>query len=126
MRKAILIFATVGLLFRPCSTTAGLVPDETATGDEIRIGSVISYTGPLAAFSSIGRAEAAYFDMINERGGINRRKVKPISYDDSSIPAAALERTRQLVESDHVLLIFGSFGTARNVAVRPYLNERKP
>ena len=41
---------------------------------EIRIGNIMPYTGPLAAFASIGRAEAAYFDMINARGGINGRK----------------------------------------------------
>ena len=50
---------------------------------EIRIGNIMPYTGSLAAFASIGRAEAAYFDMINERGGINGRKVKFISRDDS-------------------------------------------
>jgi len=104
---------------------AGPLLDDSAIGDEIRIGSVMPYTGPLAAFSSIGKAEAAYFDMINEHGGVNGRKVRLISYDDSSDPTAAVERTRQLVENHQVLLIFGSFGTASNFAVRPYLNERK-
>ena len=33
------------------------------------------YTGPLAAFGSIGRAEAACFDMINERGGVRRQTI---------------------------------------------------
>jgi len=125
MRTAALVFAAIALLCWPDSTMAGLVLDDTATSDEIRIGSVMPYTGPLAAFSSIGRAEAAYFDMINEHGGINGRKVRLISYDDSSAPAVAVERTRQLVESDQVLLVFGSFGTASNFAVRPYLNEKK-
>jgi branched-chain amino acid transport system substrate-binding protein len=53
------------------------------TDTEIRIGNIMPYTGPLAAFASIGRAEAAYFEMINERGGINGRKVKFISRDES-------------------------------------------
>lgn len=97
----------------------------TDTGDaEIRIGNVMPYTGPLAAFGTIGRAEAAYFDMVNERGGINGRKIKFISYDDSSDPATALEHTRKMVETDKVLLIFGSFGTPGNLAARAYLNER--
>jgi len=96
-----------------------------AFGDEIRIGSVMPYTGPLAAFSSIGRAEAAYFEMVNDHGGIGGRKVKLISYDDSSDPATAIEHTRKLVEEDQVLLIFGSFGTPSNFAVRPYLNEKR-
>jgi ABC-type branched-subunit amino acid transport system substrate-binding protein len=99
--------------------------DATAADSEIRIGNVMPYTGPLAAFSTIGRTEAAYFDMINARGGINGRKIRFISYDDSSDRAAALEQTQKLVESDKVLLMFGSFGTPGNLAARPYLNQRK-
>jgi ABC-type branched-subunit amino acid transport system substrate-binding protein len=95
------------------------------TDTEIRIGNVMPYTGPLAAFSTIGRTEAAYFDMINERGGINGRKLKFISYDDSSDPTTALEQTRKLVETDKVVLIFGSFGTPGNLAARSYLNQQK-
>ena len=65
------------------------------TDTEIRIGNIMPYTGPLAAFASIGRAEAAYFDMINERGGINGRKVRFISRDDSSNPRTAVEQTQR-------------------------------
>jgi branched-chain amino acid transport system substrate-binding protein len=107
------------------SATAGPLLDDNAASDEIRVGSVMPYTGPLAAFSSIGRAEAAYFAMVNDHGGINGRKLRLISYDDSSDPLAAKEQTQKLVEGDQVRLIFGSFGTASNFAVRPYLNEHR-
>jgi len=93
------------------------------TDTEIRIGNIMPYTGPLAAFASIGRAEAAYFDMINERGGINGRKVRFMSRDDSSNPRTAVEQTRELVEQERVHLMFGSFGTPSNLATRTYLNE---
>lgn len=99
--------------------------DQTADDKEIRIGNLIPYTGPLAAFGAIGKAEAAYFDMINARGGINGRKVRLISYDDNSDPTVALDLTRELVEKEDVLLMFGSFGTPGNLAVRAYLNERQ-
>jgi ABC-type branched-subunit amino acid transport system substrate-binding protein len=56
----------------------------------------------LAAFGAIGKAEAGYFDVINARGGINGRKIRFISYDDSSDPRTALEQTRKLVEQDEV------------------------
>jgi ABC-type branched-subunit amino acid transport system substrate-binding protein len=98
-------------------------PDVTDT--EIRIGNLMPYTGELSAFGAIGRAEAAYFDMINERGGINGHKVRFISYDDKSDPSNALDLTRGLVERDNVLLMFGSFGTEANLAVRKFLNERQ-
>jgi ABC-type branched-subunit amino acid transport system substrate-binding protein len=79
----------------------------------------------LAEFAAIGKAEAAYFDMINDRGGINGRKVRFISYDDNSDPTVALDLTRGLVERENVLLMFGSVGTPGNLAVRGFLNERK-
>jgi branched-chain amino acid transport system substrate-binding protein len=112
-------------LFAFVRTSAQAAPDLAGPDDEIRIGNIMPYTGPLAAFATIGRAEAAYFDMINERGGINGRKLKFISYDDSSNPQTALEHTVELVEKENVQIMFGSFGTPGNVATRPYLNENK-
>src|SRR3954462_12755262 len=78
------------------------------TDTEIRIGNIMPYTGPLTAFAAIGRAEAAYFDMVNERGGLNGRKITFISRDDSSNPVTAAEETKNLVEEQNVLLMFGS------------------
>jgi branched-chain amino acid transport system substrate-binding protein len=98
---------------------------EAAADTDIRIGNIMPYTGPLAAFASIGRAEMAYFDMINDHGGINGRKIRFISVDDSSNPKTAMEQTRELVETQKVLLMFGSFGTPDNLAARTYLNEKK-
>jgi len=99
--------------------------EQSTTDNEIRIGNIVPYSGPLSEFGAIGKAEAAYFDMINDRGGINGRKVRFITRDDNSDPMAALELTRSLVEKDDVHLMFGSFGTPGNLATRWYLNERK-
>ncbi len=115
----------MAIIFWPGFTNADLISDSRASDPEIRIGNIMPYTGPLAAFGTIGKAEAAYFDMVNDNGGINGRKVKFISYDDSSNPATAVEQTQKLVETDKVLLMFGSFGTPSNLATRHYLNERK-
>lgn len=93
--------------------------------NEIRIGNIVPYSGPLSEFGAIGKAEAAYFDMINDRGGINGRKIRFISRDDNSDPATAPRLTRDLVEKDEVQLMFGSFGTPGNLATRRYLNEKK-
>src|SRR5881275_1358575 len=101
------------------------VREQGVTDNEIRIGNLMPYTGSLKVFGAIGKAEAAYFEMINERGGINGRKVRFISYDDKSDPASALSLTRDLVEEDEVALMFGSFGTPGNFAVRQSLNERQ-
>src|SRR3954470_938431 len=95
------------------------------TDAEIRIGNVMPYSGSLEIFGAIGKAQAAYFEMINERGGINGRKIRFMSYDDLSDSANAMDLARILVEIDNVLLMFGSFGTPGNLAVRKYLNERQ-
>src|SRR3954463_1394890 len=95
------------------------------TDTEIRIGNVMPYSGNLEIFGAIGKAQAAYFEMINERGGINGRKIRFMSYDDLSDSANAMDLARILVEIDNVLLMFGSFGTPGNLAVRKYLNERQ-
>ncbi|WP_167407005.1 ABC transporter substrate-binding protein [Bradyrhizobium forestalis] len=98
--------------------------EQPATDKEIRIGNVMPYSGPLSEFGAIGQAEAAYFDMINTRGGINGRKIRFITRDDNSDPGRALELTRDLVESEDVHLMFGSFGTPGNLATRRYLNQK--
>src|SRR5215468_10499311 len=60
--------------------------DTGATDTEIKIGNIMPYSGPLSAYGVIGMTEAAYFQMINEQGGINGRKVNFISYDDAYSP----------------------------------------
>src|SRR5271154_246810 len=70
------------------------------TDTEIRIGNLMPYSGNLEVFGAIGKAEAAYFEMINERGGISGRKVRFISYDDKSDPSTALDLTRGIVAQD--------------------------
>jgi ABC-type branched-subunit amino acid transport system substrate-binding protein len=64
-------------------------------------------------------------NKINAQGGINGRKIKLISLDDGYSPPKALERARELVESERVLGFFGSVGTTPNIAVAKYLNDRK-
>ncbi|MCA1457539.1 ABC transporter substrate-binding protein [Bradyrhizobium sp. BRP22] len=121
-RLSLSLIAAALLAWAPSS--AQQASERGAMDNEIRIGNVMPYTGPLAAFATIGRAEAAYFDMVNERGGINGRKIKFISVDDSSSPRMALQQTRELVEKENVLLMFGSFGTPSNLATRAYLNDK--
>jgi branched-chain amino acid transport system substrate-binding protein len=111
-------------LFVTWSFAASGDPILKSSDTAIRIGNVMPYTGELAAFGAIGRAEAAYFQMLNERGGINGRTVEFISYDNNSDPIAAADLTRNLIETDETLFVFGSFGTPGNLAVRKYLNDK--
>src|SRR4051795_3466771 len=96
----------VALALISLSAISERVREEGVTDTEIRIGNVMPYSGSLEAFGAIGKAEAAYFEMINERGGINGRKVSFVSYDDKSDPSTALELTRGLIDKENVLLMF--------------------
>jgi ABC-type branched-subunit amino acid transport system substrate-binding protein len=99
--------------------------DPGATDTEIKIGNIMPYSGPASAYGVIGKTEAAYFKMINDKGGINGRKINFISYDDAYSPPKTVEQARKLVESDEVLLIFNSLGTPPNSAIHKYMNSKK-
>jgi ABC-type branched-subunit amino acid transport system substrate-binding protein len=96
-----------------------------ASDTEIRIGQTMPYSGPASAYGVVGKAEAAYFAMVNEQGGVNGRKINFISLDDGYSPPKTVEQTRKLVEQDEVLLIFQSLGTPTNTAIQKYLNAKK-
>ena len=93
------------------------------TDTEIKIGQTMPYSGPISAQGVMtGKTMQAYFDKVNDEGGINGRKIKLVSLDDGYSPPKTVEQTRKLVEQDDVLLIFGTLGTPTNLATRKYLN----
>jgi branched-chain amino acid transport system substrate-binding protein len=92
---------------------------------EVKVGQTMPYSGPVSAWGTLGRAEAAYFKMLNEQGGVNGRKIDLISLDDGYSPPRTVEQTRRLVEQDNVLAIFSPFGTPTNTAIQKYLNAKK-
>ncbi len=99
--------------------------DTGASDTEIKIGNFVPYSGPASAYGTVGKAMAAVFRKVNDNGGINGRKINFISYDDAYSPPKSVEQTRKLIESDEVLLLFGTLGTASNTAVQKYLNAKK-
>jgi len=99
--------------------------DPGASDTEIKIGNTNPYSGPASAYGAIGKAIAAYFRMVNDRGGINGRKVNFVSYDDGYSPPKTVEMARKLVEQDEVLLLFQSLGTPSNTAIQKYMNGKK-
>jgi len=98
--------------------------DVGVTDTEIKLGTTSPYSGPASAYGVYGQAQSAYFEMVNDRGGINGRKVNLISLDNAFNPPKAVEQTRRLVESDEVFAIAGFLGTPTNVAVSKYLNTK--
>ena len=128
MKQEFFRLAAASALAVALSATSALAQkkyDTGATDTEIKVGQTVPFSGPASAYATIGRAQLAYFKMINESGGINGRKINLIQYDDAYSPPKAVEQIRKLVESDEVLLTFQIIGTPSNAAVQKYLNGKK-
>jgi branched-chain amino acid transport system substrate-binding protein len=119
--SAVTVLASVTL----AAALAQKTYDPGVTDNQIKIGNLMTYTGWAKEYGAVGRAEAAYFQMINDRGGIRGRKIDFISLDDGSEAGKSVELARKLVEQDGVLLIFSSVGTESNLAIRAYMNEKR-
>jgi branched-chain amino acid transport system substrate-binding protein len=102
---------------------AGDAPGVTAT--EIKVGGIFPFSGPASSIGQVGKAVLAYVQSINDRGGINGRKINYIAYDDAYSPPKSVEHARRLVESDEVSFIFSELGTPGNSATAKYLMAKK-
>jgi branched-chain amino acid transport system substrate-binding protein len=91
---------------------------------EIKIGTTTPFSGPASAYSAGAVSATAYFQMINEQGGVNGRKIKCVALDDAYNPPKTVEQTRKLIESEEVLFIVNPVGTAPNLAVLKYVNQK--
>jgi branched-chain amino acid transport system substrate-binding protein len=119
----ILAVASIFITTEFVSAAEQIVPG--VSDKEIKIGNTMPYSGPASAYGIIGKTEAAYFNLLNEQGGINGRKINFISRDDGYSPPKTVEQVRQLVEQQNVLLLFSTLGTPTNTAIHQYLNENK-
>ncbi|MCW4386084.1 ABC transporter substrate-binding protein [Salinibacterium sp. SYSU T00001] len=112
-----------------CSTNGGGGAAEDVPGvteDTVTIGTHQPLTGPAAAgFASISAATSAYFDYINDNGGINGRQIEFIVKDDGYNPANTQTVVRELVLEDDVFAILGGLGTPTHSAVLDFLNENE-
>jgi branched-chain amino acid transport system substrate-binding protein len=103
--------------------TAADTPGVTAT--ELKIGHTIAYSGPASSYGVIGKLEAAFFNMVNEQGGVAGRKINFISLDDGYSPPKTVEQVRRLIEEDKVAFLFNTLGTPTNSAIQRYVNQKK-
>ena len=118
-------WALCALLAAPSPVRAQKAYDPGASDHEIRIGHIASSAAWASAYRVVGRAEAAYFQMVNEQGGVGGRAIRFMTVTAAPGASGALDAARQLVERADVLLVFSPIGTEANLAIRPYLNERK-
>lgn len=106
------------------TTNTASAPGITAT--DITIGSHQPLTGPAApGYSEISKASNAYFQWVNDHGGIYGRTIKYMYEDDGYNPANTSTVVHKLVLQDKVFAIFNGLGTPTHTAVVDYLNSQK-
>ena len=123
-RRAI-VGSAVAFAYSPYIARGQKKYDHGVTDKEIKLGHTSPYSGPLSAYGIIGKGITAYWQMINDQGGINGRKIYFITYDDGYVPSKTVEMVRKLVEDDQVFAIYQLLGTPTNTVVHKYLNQKK-
>jgi branched-chain amino acid transport system substrate-binding protein len=115
----------VALVFALPAAFAGSAADPGVSATAIVIGGTSPLTGPAAAYASVARGAKAYFDSVNSKGGVAKRKIEYKIVDDAYNPANTVQAVRRLVEQDRVFTVFNTLGTEANLAIRDYLNQVK-
>jgi branched-chain amino acid transport system substrate-binding protein len=122
-RRLFGLLLLTGLVSDRLPAFAADLPGVTAT--EIKIGNTNAYSGPASAYGVIAKTETAFFQMVNDQGGVAGHKINFISYDDGYSPPKTVEQTRRLIEEDQVAFLFQTLGTASNTAIQRYVNQKK-
>ncbi len=112
------------LMLLALGTSAFAADTPGVTPFEIKVGGIFPFSGPASSIGLVGRGILAYVQSINDRGGINGRKINYIAYDDAYSPPKAVEHVRKLVESDEVAFMFSQLGTPGNTAVAKFLMSK--
>jgi branched-chain amino acid transport system substrate-binding protein len=125
VKRAFAAASAVALVVALPTAFAGSSADPGVSSTTIVIGGTSPLTGRAAAYASVARGARAYFESINAKGGVAKRKIDYRIVDDAYNPAQTVQAVRRLVEQDKVFAVFNTLGTESNIAVRDYLNQAK-
>src|SRR4029450_1622702 len=117
-RRTLVASASAFALAAPTIVLAQKKYDPGVSDREIKLGHTNPYSGPLSAYGVIGKGITAYWNMVNDQGGVNGRKINFITYDDGFQPPKTVEMVRKLVEDDQVFAIYQLLGTPTNTVVQ--------
>jgi ABC-type branched-subunit amino acid transport system substrate-binding protein len=108
------------------SQLASSPPPSTATGKALLLGQSAPFSGPSGQLGQEYRDGAeAWFAEVNRSGGIHGRSIRLVSLDDRYEPELTLRNTRQLLEQNRVLALFGYVGTPTSKAVLPLVERER-
>lgn len=123
IRQSILGLALSAAVVSFASPACAADPGVTATS--VKIGQTVPLSGPVSAYATFSRTSLAFYQMINDQGGVAGRRIELVSVDDAFSPPKTVEQTRKLVESDEVFAIVAPMGGVGAKAVQKYLNTQQ-
>lgn len=100
------------------------------TAKVVTIGGTYPLSGPASSYAPIPVGMKAYFSYVNAKKtngkrGVFGRQIRFNVMDDGYNPAQTVQKTKQLVEQDHVFALVGGLGTEPQEAVTAYANQQK-
>ena len=96
------------------------------TNELVVIGQSCALTGPAQELGSEMRLGAqAYFNQVNQAGGVHGRQIKLVTLDDGYEPDRAAANTKKLINEEKVFSLFGYVGTPTANASLPIFTEAK-
>ena len=96
------------------------------TNDRILLGQSVALTGPAAQLGiQMRNGIKAYFDYVNENGGVHGRRLELLTLDDGYEPSRTVPNTKRLIEQDKVFALIGYVGTPTSAAALPVFTEAK-
>jgi branched-chain amino acid transport system substrate-binding protein len=99
----------------------GAMPSGARAQDPLKIGAVLSITGPASYFGDDQRNTLQLLqDQVNARGGVNGRRVEVVIYDDATDPTKAVTALRRLHDEDRVVAVIGASISGNALALVPF------
>jgi len=123
MKKAI---GSIGLAVLVCLLSLPAFAENGVTDSQIIVGMSTVLSGPASFLGTSFRAGAeAYLNSVNEKGGVNGRKIKLVVYDDGYEPGRAVPNVTKLIKDDKVFCLLGNVGTPTTMAIKPIITQEK-
>ena len=114
------------VLFSALVFFAGPTSAQGVTADAITLGQSASLTGPMSELGAEMKAGAeAYFNAVNEAGGVNGRKINLLSLDDAGAPERTKANTLKLINDEKVFALFGYTGAYSINPILPLVEKNK-
>jgi branched-chain amino acid transport system substrate-binding protein len=123
--RSTVVGAALALAVAAPLAIAGSSADPGVSSTTILLGGTSPLTGPAASYASVARGAKAYFESINAKGGVAKRRIEYDIVDDAYNASQTVQGVRRLVEQEKVFGVFNTLGTESNLAIRDYLNQMK-